>query len=152
MDPRVDQLRHDLALFARGIRGHREGHQLTASQLQVLGLLDAYGPLNARDLAARERVAPQSMAKTVKSLEAASLVTRCLDPADARAFLIEITDEGRTTLVNDRVVRNRWLEAALAERCTEAEREVLYIAGRLLRSLSESPVRADARAEADTRG
>ncbi|MEU6646290.1 MarR family transcriptional regulator [Saccharomonospora sp. NPDC046836] len=143
MDARVDQLRRDLGLFARNIRSHRRSRGLTASQLQVLGHLDIDGAMTARDLSDRERVAPQSVAKTIKALEATGMVSRRPDPDDARAVLIEITDDGRSTLVSDRAARNEWLESALAHHCTEAERELLYIAGRILRELSDRAAAPD---------
>lgn len=139
MDARIDQLRDDLGLFSRRVRRMRERHALTASQLQVLAHLDIEGSMNARELAEREGVTPQSIARTVRSLEAAGMVARSPDPDDARAVLIEITERGQGTLINDRRIRNRWLEQALADRCTDTEREMLFLAGRLLRALIAVP-------------
>src|SRR4051812_44192177 len=51
----------------------------------VLGLLGREGPLTTSQLAAAQRVRPQSMARTVRTLETDGLVERSTDPQDARA-------------------------------------------------------------------
>ena len=52
--------------------------------MTVLGRLDREGPASISDLAAAERMRPQSMAQTVRDLEAAGLVSRRPDPDDGR--------------------------------------------------------------------
>jgi DNA-binding MarR family transcriptional regulator len=66
------------------------------------------------------------------------MVTRTVDPHDARASLIAITDSGRRTLDVDRATRSEWLTSVLEEQFTDVERELLYLAGRLLRRAAES--------------
>lgn len=139
MDDRVDRLREDVVLFNRRIRTKRAGHLLTPSQLQALAHLDREGPMSARSLAAFEQVAPQSIARTVSMLEESGMVSRTVDPLDARASIISVTALGLQTLADDRSRRSEWLSAALAAECTDAERELLFIAGRLLRRLAETP-------------
>jgi len=139
MDRKVDQLREDVVLFNRRIRTQRAGHLLTPSQLQALAHLDREGPMSARALADLEQVAPQSIARTVSILEESGMVTRTVDPQDARASIVAITALGLQTLVDDRSRRSEWLTAALAAECTDAERDLLFIAGRLLRRLAGTP-------------
>ncbi|WP_072690930.1 MarR family winged helix-turn-helix transcriptional regulator [Rhodococcus marinonascens] len=139
MDEKVNQLREDVVLFLRRIRAQRAGHQLTPSQLQALSHLDREGPMSARALAGLEQVAPQSIARTLSILEDAAMVSRTADPHDARASIIAITALGSQTLVGDRSRRSEWLSAAIASECTDAERDLLFIAGRLLRRLAEIP-------------
>lgn len=67
------------------------------------------------------------------------MVTRTVDPQDARASIVAITALGLQTLVDDRSRRSEWLTAALAAECTDAERDLLFIAGRLLRRLAGTP-------------
>jgi DNA-binding MarR family transcriptional regulator len=137
VDPRVDRLRADVALFNRRIRTKRAGHLLTPTQLQALAHLDHDGPMSARALADLEQVAPQSIARTVAHLEEAGMISRTVDPRDARASVVALTEFGRRTLIEDRTKRSEWLAAALNEECTDAERELLFIAGGLLRRLAE---------------
>ncbi|MFC0451758.1 MarR family winged helix-turn-helix transcriptional regulator [Rhodococcus jostii] len=139
MDEKVDRLREDVVMFNRRIRAQRAGHRLTPSQLQALAHLDREGPMSARALADLEQVAPQSIARTVSMLEDAGMVSRTVDPQDARASIVAITAPGLQTLAADRSRRNEWLSAALATECTDAERDLLFIAGRLLRRLAATP-------------
>jgi len=138
MDERVDRFREDLVAFNRQIRTKRADHFLTSTQLQALGRLDREGSMSARALAQLEQVTPQSIARTVGGLEDLGMVARTVDPLDARANIVSITDAGYHTLILDRARHSEWLAAVLDEKCTEAERELLFIAGGLLRRLSES--------------
>src|SRR5882757_1303520 len=75
----------------------------------VLGRLDRQGPASVSDLAAAEKVRPQSMAQTVGELESDGLVERRPDPDDGRRALVELTTAGRETLEDDRSRRVGWL-------------------------------------------
>ncbi|MFT3659888.1 MAG: MarR family transcriptional regulator [Gordonia sp. (in: high G+C Gram-positive bacteria)] len=135
---RTDQLREDVIRFHRKMRTTRSDHALTQTQLQTLGHLDRIGSMSARRLADLDGVAPQSVARTVASLERLGMVHRAPDPDDRRATVISITDAGRRTLTDDRTRHSAWLASALAEHCTDDERELLYAAGALLRRLAEA--------------
>ncbi len=138
MDSRVDQLREDIVRFNRTIRTKSAGgHLLTATQLQALGQIDRDGPMSARALADAEAVAPQTVARTVAALEQQGMVTRSSDPSDGRASLIAITDQGHATLQSDRGNRSEWLATAIETHCTDVERDLLFLAGALLRRLGE---------------
>lgn len=54
--------------------------------------------MRLRALADHLRIVARSATDIVDSLEAANLVTREDDPADRRAVLVSLTDEGRTRL------------------------------------------------------
>lgn len=136
MDDRVERLREDIVLFNRAIRATISAHLLTPTQLQALGNLDRLGSMSARALADVEHVTPQTVARTVSSLEERGLVSRTPDPNDGRAHIVSITSEGRSKLVADRVKRSEWLANAVDERCSDVEREILFAAGALLRRLS----------------
>lgn len=139
----VDRLREDVVVFMRKLRTMAPGHLLTATQLQALAQLDRAGPMSARALADRERVAPQTVARTVISLEERGMVSRAADPHDARASLISVTEYGRQTLDVDRAKRSRWIAEAIDDKCTPVEREVLFLAGSLLRRIADDTGAAD---------
>lgn len=139
MDERIDRLRENVVAFNRRIRTNNAGHLMTPTQMQALSHLDRSGPLSARALADLEQIAPQTIARTVCTLESKGMVTRSVDPKDARSQLISITDSGIETLAEDRARRSEWLAVALEERCTDAERELLFIAGGLLARLADVP-------------
>ncbi|HEY2333488.1 MAG TPA: MarR family transcriptional regulator [Solirubrobacterales bacterium] len=140
MPTRVDS--GPLASELRVVLGHlirrlRAEHRFSLSQGSVLGRLDREGPQSTSELAAAERVRPQSMGQTVAELEAQGLIERYADPADGRRTLLELTEAGRVTLAEDRGRREGWLAQALEEGFSEEERGVLDHATRLLARLAE---------------
>ncbi len=119
------------------MRRLRQEHRFPLSHGAVLGRLDREGPQSVSDLAAAERVRPQSMAQTVGDLEADGLVSRRPDPSDRRRALVELTEQGTDTLTADRRRREGWLARAI-EGLDDDERDVLTAAVALLRRISES--------------
>jgi DNA-binding MarR family transcriptional regulator len=120
------------------VRRLRTQHRFPLSQGTVLGRLDRQGAMGVSDLAAAERVRPQSMAQTVADLETAGMVTRRPDPADGRRALVELTPEGLATLQADRRDREGWLATIIANDLDSAERETLDRAVELLRRLADA--------------
>jgi DNA-binding MarR family transcriptional regulator len=120
------------------VRRLRAEHRFSLAQGAVLGRLDRHGASSTSDLAAAERVRPQSMAQIVSELEADELVSRRPDPGDGRRALIELTDSGRQTLEAERRQREGWLIGAMAEGFSGEEQQALARAVPLLRRLADS--------------
>jgi DNA-binding MarR family transcriptional regulator len=118
------------------VRRLRAEHRFGLSHGAVLGRLDREGPRSVSDLAAAERVRPQSMAQTVSDLEHDRLVARRPDPGDRRRALVELTAQGRAALDEDRSHREGWLSEAIAA-LAPAEQAVLAEAVVLLRAIGE---------------
>jgi len=97
------------------IRRLRREHRFPLSHGSVLGRLDREGSQSVSDLAAAERVRPQSMAQTVTDLEGDGYVKRHPDPRDGRRVLISLTEAGETELLEDRGRREGWLVKAIEE-------------------------------------
>jgi DNA-binding MarR family transcriptional regulator len=133
--PLAADLRAVLGRLVRRLRAERR--DLSLSQVTVLARLDRKGPAGISDLAASERVRPQSMAATVAALVAAGLVARHADPDDRRRVLIALTDAGRKTLAADRRRREDWLANAIRRDLSERERRVLAEAAALLGRLAD---------------
>ncbi|MGK5741052.1 MarR family winged helix-turn-helix transcriptional regulator [Micromonospora sp. URMC 103] len=133
---------HDLrVVFSRLRRRLREVADrdgLTASQTSVLSRLATTGPASASDLAAAERVRPQSMAAILAALGEQGLVARAPDPTDGRRQLVSLTPGGWALVHGDRQAREEWLARALEERYTEAERRTIVEALALLDRLTAS--------------
>jgi DNA-binding MarR family transcriptional regulator len=104
----------------------------------VLADLLRHGELTPGDLAALQRVQPQSLTRLIKELESARLVARRPDTRDRRQARLELTAKGLKTLRDDMKTRDQWLAAALAE-LSPAERALLYAAGELMERLAERP-------------
>jgi DNA-binding MarR family transcriptional regulator len=120
------------------VRRLRAEHRFSLAHGIVLGRLDREGPRSTSDLAAAERVRPQSMAQTVSELEAEGLIDRRPDPSDGRRALLELTDVGRRTLQAERQQREGWLIRAIADGLTEQEQQALARAVPLIRRLADS--------------
>ena len=122
--------------LVRRLRAERR--DLSLAQVTVLGRLDRVGPCGVSDLAAGERVRPQSMASTVAALLAAGLVSRTPDPGDRRRVLIALTPAGREALAVDRRRREGWLADAIRGDLSPKEQRALADAAVLLARIAES--------------
>jgi DNA-binding MarR family transcriptional regulator len=131
----ASDLRVVLSQLTRRLRAE---HRFPLSHGAVLGRLDRCGARSVSDLAAAERVRPQSMAQTVADLESYGFVKRRPDPSDRRRALVELTDGGRLALQADRAQRDGWLARAIVEELTSAEQDHLETAVEILRRLAES--------------
>ena len=104
----------------------------------MLARLDREGPAGTSDLAAAERMRPQSMAQTVHDLEAAGLVLRRPDPDDGRRALVELTPAGLEALTSARARREDWLNEVLARDFSADERKTLREALKLFERLASA--------------
>jgi DNA-binding MarR family transcriptional regulator len=109
------------------------------SQLTALSRLDRLGSATLSELAAGERVRPQSMARTLDALEAAAMIRREPHPADRRQNVIRPTEAGRSVIEVHRLRREAWLARAMATALTAEERDVLIRAGELMERLADLP-------------
>jgi DNA-binding MarR family transcriptional regulator len=133
------QLAHDLReTVGRVIRRLRAEPGPPFGQLAVLGRLDREGPASISDLAAADRMRPQSMAQTVRDLEEAGLVSRRPDPADGRRSFVELTAAGLETLQTTRAQREDWLTRTLDRELDADQRQLLREALTLLRRVADA--------------
>jgi DNA-binding MarR family transcriptional regulator len=133
------QLAHDLReTVGRVLRRLRAEPGPPIGQLAVLSRLDREGPASISDLAAADRMRPQSMAQTVRDLEDAGLVSRRPDPADGRRHFVELTDAGLETLLATRARREDWLTQALDRELDGDQRELLRRAVTLLNRVADA--------------
>ena len=133
------QLAHDLReTVGRIIRRLRAEPGPPFGQLAVLGRLDRQGPASISDLAAADRMRPQSMAQTVRDLEDAGLVSRRPDPTDGRRSFVELTPAGLETLQTTRAQREDWLTRTLDRELDADQRELLREALMLLRRVADA--------------
>jgi DNA-binding MarR family transcriptional regulator len=137
--PPTAELAHELReTLGRLVRRLRREPGAPAPQLAVLGRLDREGSASVSDLAAAERMRPQSMAQTVHDLEAAGCVTRRPDPADKRRQFVELTAAGVELLHATRASREGWLSDALERELTADERALLADALALLGRVADA--------------
>ncbi|HWU06996.1 MAG TPA: MarR family transcriptional regulator [Streptomyces sp.] len=93
-------LERELAVFLRRARANsgemaREVHpDLEAAAYGLLVRLESAGRQRATDLAAYFGVGKATVSRQLRALEDLGLVTRETDPADGRASLVRLTEEG----------------------------------------------------------
>ncbi|WP_410809512.1 MarR family winged helix-turn-helix transcriptional regulator [Micromonospora sp. 067-2] len=82
------------ARLRRQARESLEPWDVTPSQSRALGVLARHGLVRPGTLAEHLHIAPRSATEVVDDLQARGLVERRPDPADRRATLVALTDEG----------------------------------------------------------
>ena len=136
-DAAAHEIRTSLFRLVRRLRQERPEGELSYSQLNVLGWLEREGPMTNADLAAAERVTPQTMMRATADLVATELISRADNPTDRRQVLLKITPAGTTLVREDRRRRDTFLAQAMASTLTPTERELLRLAAGLMDKLSE---------------
>ncbi|MFE5025759.1 MarR family winged helix-turn-helix transcriptional regulator [Streptomyces sp. NPDC056656] len=96
------------------------------------------GATTVSALAVAEHVRPQSMAETVAALRREGFITSEPDPTDGRKTLISISAEGRKILSRIPADREAWLEAAIEEHVSPADRRILAKAAEIMERLADS--------------
>jgi DNA-binding MarR family transcriptional regulator len=129
-------VRRGVIHLGRRLRLERPAHDLTLLQLAVLAELNDTGPMTPGQLAAAQRVQPQSLTRVLATLEARGLLGRQAHPGDGRRALLAITADGHQALRRDVDARDRWLAQVMAGRLTPTERELLRLAGDLMDRLA----------------
>ncbi|BDV30926.1 MarR family winged helix-turn-helix transcriptional regulator [Microbacterium terricola] len=97
------------------IAAHETGNDAPAAQWRVLSLLRHDGPLRVGELAAASRVTQPGMTRLVTRLTENGLVERTGDPADSRATVVSITDQGADALTQWRTQLGQTVSARLAD-------------------------------------
>lgn len=148
----VAQVRRGASRLGRRLRLERPADSISQTKLAVLAQLRRWGAATPGELAAAERLQPQSLTRVLADLEADGMLTRRRDERDRRQYVLEITPIGTLALVQDMDERDHWLSEAMRG-LTETERQVLYLAGALMDRLSGLGLSADqVRRVADERG
>jgi DNA-binding MarR family transcriptional regulator len=104
---------------------------ITPGQARAIGVLRRYGGMRLSDLAEHLRIAPRSTTEVIDALQDSGLVERSADPADRRATLVALTDEGERIGAAVRSARSAEAEAFFGQ-LSDTDRETLT---RILRSL-----------------
>ncbi len=100
---------------ARSLETAREVHpELDADAYGLLAALDRADSSRITDLAAAIGVGKGTMSRQVRGLEELGMVRRTADPADRRAFQLELTEDGRRRYRAARDARRARLRRELA--------------------------------------
>ena len=133
----IAQIRRGSTRLGRRLRLERPADAISLTKLAVLAHLRRWGAATPGELAAAERLQPQSLTRVIADLAAEGMLTRHRNERDGRQHVLEITAAGRLALAEDMDARDAWLARAIEqEGLTETEIQVLYLAGALMDRLS----------------
>jgi len=135
-------VRRGTTRLARRLRMERQRAEGTLLELAILAHLSRRGPMAPGELAAAERLQPQSLTRALARLERDGLAARAADHEDRRRSRLAVTDAGRAVLSRDMEQRDAWLAAAMGQELTWAERGLLRLAGELMDRLAEADISA----------
>ncbi|BEP12874.1 MarR family transcriptional regulator [Acidothermaceae bacterium B102] len=130
------EVRRGVTSLAARARSERPG-TLTTTTVAALGQLARHGAMTAGEMAHRLRTSPQALTRTLAAALDHHFLERMPDPDDGRQALLTITAEGREALRQDMHPRDVWLAEVMAAELTEAERDLLVVASRLMLRLAD---------------
>jgi DNA-binding MarR family transcriptional regulator len=116
-----------------GVRGDFPWESLPMAQVEILQRLGDEPDLRVGELAARQRLATNTVSSLVQQLVGAGLVERGSDPADRRVATVRLTEAGRARLGEWLAAHERRVAAALDALDSEDRRTVLAALGPLSR-------------------
>src|SRR5579859_1534286 len=133
------RLRQAVLRLSRRLQAERSARGMALAKISVLGHLARRGPLTPTQLAAADRLRPQSLTRLLGDLEAGGLVRRIPDPSDGRRHRLELTAVGVHALESDMAERDAWLAEAMETDLAPLERGLLALAAELLERLADRP-------------
>lgn len=113
--------------LSRRLRSERSDETLGLSQLSALASLMRSGPLSPTALAEIERIQPPSMTRVITALEERGLVERAPHSSDRRQSVIEITEGGRSIVLEDRRRRAAWLAMRFATLSKDEQAQIAAV-------------------------
>lgn len=136
--PEVLALEREVAVFLRRARAFsgelaRAVHpDLEPAAYGLMLRLEDGGPQRATVLAAYFGVGKATVSRQLRTLESLGLLTRCPDPDDGRAWLVELTEEGHARFARVRRARR----ARYVRNLADWDREEVAELARLLHRLN----------------
>lgn len=116
-----------------GVRGEFPWESLPMAQVEILQRLGDEPGLRISDLAARQRLATNTVSNLVQQLVTAGLVERGPDPADRRVATVSLTDAGHAQLRTWLAAHERRLGIALDSLDRDDRRVIIASLGPLAR-------------------
>jgi len=109
----ADELHSAAIRLLRRVRREDEAVGLSAARLSALSVIVFGGPVRISALARAEQVQTPTMTPIVAALERDGLITREVDPSDARAVILRATAKGSRLMAEGRRLRVANLADAL---------------------------------------
>lgn len=132
------KLRRAVQRLSRRLQAERSAHGMSLTKISVLGHLARRGDLTLSELAAADRLRPQSLTRVLAELRRDGLIEDAPDGgADRRQRRLRVTGAGRAALADDMRQRDEWLAAAMARLLSPTERDLLRLSASLLDRLAD---------------
>jgi DNA-binding MarR family transcriptional regulator len=128
-------LRRGVLALSRRLQGERSPHGLSLTKISMLSHLARRGEMTPGELAAADRLRPQSVTRVLAELELAGLAVRVRDATDGRQRRLRLTQAGLDLLADDMSQRDDWLSRAMTDLLTPTERDLVALAAGLLERL-----------------
>jgi len=132
----VGDFAQTIGRLVRQMRAAAAQHELSLTEIAVLGRLGRHGPATTAELARAEGMRPQSMSAAVAALEERGLVERKPHPSDGRQVNLALTEKGAALRSSAKDLKRAWLAQATSG-LDEEERQALARAGDILKRLLE---------------
>ncbi|NCD71167.1 MarR family winged helix-turn-helix transcriptional regulator [Mucilaginibacter agri] len=105
------------------------------SERATLSYLYYNGPQFPSDLAAMAMIKAQSMSQIVNHLEELNIIAKTPSEIDKRKVSISLTDFGKQIVEQSRYERDQWLDTAIEDSLSSAEKKTLQEALLLMNKL-----------------
>jgi DNA-binding MarR family transcriptional regulator len=129
-------LRRAVSRLQRRLRAQDDGGGIGPTGLTILGRLMRTGVTSAGEIAQHEGLQPQSLTRSLKSLENDGLIDRWTAEDDRRRASLAITPKGEALLRETMRKRVAWLARVLSSRLTAAERDTIRAAALLIERIA----------------
>jgi len=103
----------------------RHDELLSLTERSTLSMVYQYPEILPSELAAKEKVTSQSMSQIINKLSHNGYIEKTPSTEDKRKVIITITSKGKEFIDLKRHKSQEWLEKAISEKTTEAEKEIL---------------------------
>jgi DNA-binding MarR family transcriptional regulator len=134
----ASRLRMSITRLVKVIRSEvRPDEILSLTERSTLSMVYQFSKMLPSELAAKEKVTSQSMSQIIQKLEQNGYIEKTPSMEDKRKVIISITSKGKEFIELKRNKSHEWLEKAISEKTSEAEKKILSQAISILTKLVE---------------
>jgi DNA-binding MarR family transcriptional regulator len=132
----ASRLRMLMSRLIKVIRSEvRHDELLSLTERSTLSMVNQQTEILPSELAVKEKVTGQSMSQIINKLSTNGYILKTPSQEDKRKVIITITPKGREYIESKRTKSKEWLAKVIAEKTSEAEKEILMSAIGILTKL-----------------
>jgi DNA-binding MarR family transcriptional regulator len=115
----------------------KSADNLSLTEITTLSYLYTNGSMYPSELAEATMVKAQSMSQIITHLEELEIITKTPSETDKRKVAISLTDFGRQMVEQTRYERDEWMDNAIEQNLSAAEKKTLQDAVMLMNKLAD---------------